>query len=101
MLPKNQITRERNVGDQHFGASPKPMLDENRSGLRGHDKQQGDLLDIAASSGKPADGEIAFRTPHHREQKGPYDKNVVRGDDARQMPHIPDHDVVKKKAGEL
>jgi hypothetical protein len=30
MQPKNQVNRERKVGDQHFGASPKPMLDENR-----------------------------------------------------------------------
>jgi hypothetical protein len=44
---KNQQVRKRGYtlgapGD--YGATAKPMLDERRSG-RGHDKQQGDLVD--------------------------------------------------------
>ena len=49
-MPKNQVHREREVGDGHFGFSPKPMLDENRgAGLRGGDKQQDKLTEFDRS----------------------------------------------------
>jgi len=113
MQPKNQVTRERAVGEQSFGASPKPMLDESRTGLSGHDKQQGDLQDVDASRGQPREaGTAGERTPHQdaqpgadvrgqpsmvkkeealpeglrRERKGPYDKDVGRNEAATQVP---------------
>jgi hypothetical protein len=47
------------------------MLDERRSGLSGHDKQQGDSQDVDASRGQPREGGSAGnRTAHQDAQPG-------------------------------
>ena len=84
-------------------------------GLRGRDKQQGELRDQTSNVREPKRGEAAQRSPHQdaqhgadvrgnpptvpgtegdeslpeglrRERKGPYDKNMGRAEDATQVP---------------
>jgi hypothetical protein len=108
-MPKNQINREREVGEEHFGFSLKPMLDENRKGgLRGSDRHGADLQDADSSRGRTQDEQPEIQRGRHqreqhsakvrgqpqmvqesdsmpeglqRERKGPLDKNVGRGEE--------------------
>ena len=64
-----------------------------KTGLKGGDKQQGDLQN-APDSGLP-EGLL-------RERKGPYDKNFGRNEEASQVPRaFPDRDPATKKTGEF
>jgi hypothetical protein len=68
--------------------------EQEKTGLRGGDKRQGDLQD------GPGDA----HTPEglQRPRKSPYDRNVGRNEDASQVPRaFPDRGPAKKKTGEF
>jgi hypothetical protein len=68
--------------------------EQEKTGLKGTDKRQGDLQD--------APGDTHVPEGLKRERKGPYDKNVGRAEAAAQAPRaFPDRDPSKKKTGEF
>jgi hypothetical protein len=67
--------------------------EQEKTGLKGGDKQQGDLQNAP-------DNELPEGL--QRERKGPYDKNVGRNEEASQAPRaFPDRSPAKKKTGEF
>jgi hypothetical protein len=66
---------------------------QEKTGLKGGDKRQGDLQNAA-------DSELPEGLK--RDRKGPYDKNVGRNEEATQVPRaFPDRDPAEKKTGEF
>jgi hypothetical protein len=66
---------------------------QEKTGLKGGDKQQGDLQNAP-------DHDVPEGL--QRPRKGPYDKNVGRNEDATQVPRAhPGTDPAKKKTGEF
>ena len=67
--------------------------EQEKTGLKGNDKRQGNLQNTP-------DNELAEGL--QRERKGPYDKNVGRGEAASQVPcTLPDLSPAKKQTGEF
>ena len=67
--------------------------EQEKTGLKGSDKQQGDLQNAP-------DNELPECL--QRERKGPYDKNVGRNEEASQVPRaFSDRSPAKKKTGEF
>jgi hypothetical protein len=67
--------------------------EQEKTGLTGGDKQQGDLQNAP-------DNELPEGL--QRERKGPYDKRVGRNEQASQVPRaFPDLNPAKKKTGEF
>ena len=68
--------------------------EQEKIGLKGGDKRQGDLQDGPGDSHTPEGLQ--------RPRKGPYDKNVGRNEEISQVPRaFPDRDPAKKKTGEF
>ena len=67
--------------------------EQEKTGLKGGDKQQGDLRNVP-------DSELPEGL--QRDRKGPYDQNVGRNEEASQVPRaFPDRDPANKKTGEF